>query len=202
LTFLTTEPHHHDSTPHTAHSTQHTARGFTLSELLVSLSVLGLIAALTLPSIFSSVKESREKAIFKESINMLQVLHHQGSMEGYTTESLNRYVLANAVTVKTCIRSATEGCTYGVTNNWGSMELHNGAVVWDLITTGGTLTTSNYIWLDVNGSNAPNSVGQDILIFTVCLVDGCPNATRKNVGYMEPWQSNAANIALYQSIFK
>jgi prepilin-type N-terminal cleavage/methylation domain-containing protein len=39
-----------------------TKQGFTLSELLVSLSVLGLVAALTLPSIFNSVAKSKFNA--------------------------------------------------------------------------------------------------------------------------------------------
>jgi prepilin-type N-terminal cleavage/methylation domain-containing protein len=45
--------------------------GFTLSELLVSLAVLGLIAGLTVPSIVFSVEKSRKKALLKETVQLL-----------------------------------------------------------------------------------------------------------------------------------
>jgi len=48
-----------------------TMQGFTLSELLVSLAVLGLIAAFAIPKVLTAVNEAGVKAIGKESISMV-----------------------------------------------------------------------------------------------------------------------------------
>ncbi len=45
--------------------------GFTLSELLVSLAVLGLIAAFAIPKVLSAVADSSTKAIGKEAIGVI-----------------------------------------------------------------------------------------------------------------------------------
>jgi prepilin-type N-terminal cleavage/methylation domain-containing protein len=50
----------------------HCIKGFTLTELLVSLSVLGLIAALTMPSVFNSYKTMQKKAAGRETITSLE----------------------------------------------------------------------------------------------------------------------------------
>jgi prepilin-type N-terminal cleavage/methylation domain-containing protein len=57
-------------------------KGFTLSELLISLSVLGLISSLTLPQVFNSVNNSKRKAVFKETLNMLNVMAQDASNNG------------------------------------------------------------------------------------------------------------------------
>jgi prepilin-type N-terminal cleavage/methylation domain-containing protein len=55
------------------HSTaQHKRQAFTLSELLVSLAVLGLIAGITLPAVFNSVAKSKKHAVIKEAYNSIQ----------------------------------------------------------------------------------------------------------------------------------
>ncbi|MFM7390680.1 MAG: type II secretion system protein, partial [Vampirovibrionales bacterium] len=74
----------HASMPPCLHasSVAQTRRGFTLSELLISLAVLGLISALTLPSIFNSVSQSQHKAKMKETIQVLQDVMYTGYMNG------------------------------------------------------------------------------------------------------------------------
>jgi prepilin-type N-terminal cleavage/methylation domain-containing protein len=48
-----------------------TMQGFTLSELLVSLAVLGLIAAFAIPKVLTAVNEAGVKAVGKEAISMV-----------------------------------------------------------------------------------------------------------------------------------
>jgi prepilin-type N-terminal cleavage/methylation domain-containing protein len=50
----------------TSHKPQAFRLGFTLSELLVSLAVLGLIAGLTVPSIVASVEKSKKEPSSKK----------------------------------------------------------------------------------------------------------------------------------------
>ncbi|MFM7389501.1 MAG: type II secretion system protein [Vampirovibrionales bacterium] len=62
--------------------TQIPYKGFTLSELLISLAVLGLISALTLPTIFNTVSEQRSKAGLKEAITAFQSIAKEGVDDG------------------------------------------------------------------------------------------------------------------------
>ena len=56
----------------TSHKPQAFRLGFTLSELLVSLAVLGLIAGLTVPSIVASVEKSKKRTQFKETFQVIE----------------------------------------------------------------------------------------------------------------------------------
>jgi prepilin-type N-terminal cleavage/methylation domain-containing protein len=60
---------------------------FTLSELLISLSALGLIMALTLPNVFNAVESQRKRAIFKETHNVIQNAHMAAVMDGSLTST-------------------------------------------------------------------------------------------------------------------
>jgi prepilin-type N-terminal cleavage/methylation domain-containing protein len=65
----------------TSHKPQAFKLGFTLSELLVSLAVLGLIAGLTIPSIVTSIEKTKTKAMGKNLI--------QATAEVFRTAYLN-----------------------------------------------------------------------------------------------------------------
>jgi prepilin-type N-terminal cleavage/methylation domain-containing protein len=52
-------------------SMNHRLQGFTLSELLVSLAVLGLIAAFAIPKVLTAVGESSSRAIGRELLGMI-----------------------------------------------------------------------------------------------------------------------------------
>ena len=68
--------------------------GFTLSELLVSLGVLGLIAGLTVPSIVASVDRSKNRAILKEDFQALSSIVQAGVLNG-DFDSLTSWDIVN-----------------------------------------------------------------------------------------------------------
>ncbi|MCX5920361.1 MAG: type II secretion system protein, partial [Candidatus Melainabacteria bacterium] len=76
--------HQAPSTKHQAPSTKHHKpfKGFTLSELLVSLAVLGLIAGLTVPSIINSVQVAKKRALLKESLQLISSIVQAGVLNG------------------------------------------------------------------------------------------------------------------------
>ena len=45
--------------------------GFTLAEVLITLSIIGVIATLTLPTLMTNINESQNKTGFKKVINTL-----------------------------------------------------------------------------------------------------------------------------------
>ena len=57
-------------------------KAFTLTELLVSMAVLGLIATLTLPHMFMSADRAKKRAVFKEAYQALQEAVHAAAMDG------------------------------------------------------------------------------------------------------------------------
>ncbi len=83
-------------------------KAFTLTELLVSLTVLGLIATLTLPHLFASFDRAKKRAVFKETYQALAEAVHTATMEGETVfEVINKFNVS-----KICATNAlTEGCT-------------------------------------------------------------------------------------------
>jgi len=174
---------------------------FTLSELLVSLSVLGLIAALTLPSIFNSVNSGRDKAVVKETINTLQVLLNQGQMEGMTRGSLGDYVLNNVSAARMCPVGSTGGCYAPIEPTQGAFDLQNNASVFGIERVS-TSATSDVFYLDVNGIGGPNTIGTDRIQMIACLDTGCTGTGRAIPGYMQADPASAASVTRYNAMFQ
>jgi prepilin-type N-terminal cleavage/methylation domain-containing protein len=151
---------------------------FTLSELLISLSVLGLISAITLPQVFTSVNKVKEKAIFKEAYSLLSTLAMEVSLQetdpssSHLLEKLRTKVNVN----KLCSANVvSEGCWFaGQPADNESTEagfiMHNGANVYGLHTLGAS-SGIDAMWIDVNAGSPPNKIGQDILKVNVCYIE-------------------------------
>jgi prepilin-type N-terminal cleavage/methylation domain-containing protein len=90
------------------------ARGFTLSELLVSLSVLGLIAAFAIPSILAGVANNSKKALLKEAFNFISNGIREGVDMGQlrTTNDLT-YFQSKLNATKVCTNATAQGCWTG-----------------------------------------------------------------------------------------
>ena len=96
-------------------STQKTSvkKAFTLTELLISLAVLGLIATLTLPHVFMSVDRAKKRAAFKEAYQALAQATHAAMMEGVAD---SRGIIPYFNAQKVCLNnSLTEGCSKDTT---------------------------------------------------------------------------------------
>ncbi len=83
-------------------------KAFTLTELLVSMAVIGLIATLTLPHMFMSVDRAKKRAVFKEAYKALAEAVHTTMLEGGTSYD----VIKKLNPKKICqTNSFKEGCT-------------------------------------------------------------------------------------------
>ena len=120
-------------------------RGFTLAEVAVSLAVLGLIASLTLPSLFMSMDRAKKRAVFKETYQALAEAVHTATMEGETVfEVINKFNVS-----KICATNAlTEGCTQysvgGYEQNEPGVVLATGATIFGLTS---SVSSSNGIMI-------------------------------------------------------
>ena len=84
-------------------------KAFTLTELLVSMAVLGLIATLTLPHMFMSADRAKKRAAFKEAYQALAQATHAAAMDGIV---ITRDIIPYFNAQKVCMgNSLSEGCS-------------------------------------------------------------------------------------------
>ena len=166
-------------------------RGFSLAEVVISLAVLGLIASLTLPSLFMSMDRAKKRAVFKETYHALATAVHTATMEGETVfEVINKFNVS-----KICRTNAlTEGCTHysvgGYEQNEPGVVMATGATIFGLTS---SVSTHNGIMIGLEnfpkreyffimsnqGENtlSPNSWLQGSAAFTGYALTPLPNLT-------------------------
>jgi prepilin-type N-terminal cleavage/methylation domain-containing protein len=90
-------------------------RGFTLTELLIGISLLGLFSALTLPSVFNSISEQKDRAILRKTTNDIMKIAQTGYARGEVplgnASALVRYIVSKVNAAKICpTQMLAEGC--------------------------------------------------------------------------------------------
>lgn len=191
--------------------------GFTLSELLIALAILGIIAIFTIPKILMTTQDSRKQAILKETLATIMQIQQDGMRAGQLTPSNNDvYFKSKLNAIKICTQATTEGCwtsaAFGNTNEDGA-QLANGAQLagFDNGTDYGSGRWANAITIDWNGSAGPNLIGDDIIKVWYCY--GSANcggaaailpasAPAGRLGACPDANAGAGNTALYDSIFQ
>ena len=148
---------------------------FSLTELLVSLGVIGLLAALTGPGLMNNVQLARQKAIYKETFTAISLILKSGVDTGEigtnNTNGLVALMDAKLNAPSKCLAAATDGapsCLYTTANgesnyiktSFDRWTLSSGAVF-------GIRRGVNVAWheafIDVNGSQPPNIRDQDMI---------------------------------------
>jgi prepilin-type N-terminal cleavage/methylation domain-containing protein len=179
-------------------------RGFTLTELLISLSVLGLVSAITLPKVFASVDETQKKAVFKETLNSLQQLFATEAAFGGTSQP-SLALVQKGLNAKECSARLSVTRPSGRNTRYGCV-LQNGAYILDLNGTG----TGETITIDWNGNAAPNTFGQDRMVVlaswstqNVNTVAGNNASSQTGRVEIRPGEvlPNLASRSLYNSLF-
>ena len=146
--------HKPQATSHKPQATSHKPfrLGFTLSELLVSLAILGLIAGLTVPSIVVSVQKAQNKTLQKEAIQTIGAIIQDGVMNGdfssitnwdiqsssspvitYFTSKLNAIQCPKNTLTPPCDHNNTNtpaNVSNATNNHSGRWVLPNGTKVW------------------------------------------------------------------------
>ena len=146
--------------------------GFTLAEVLITLTIIGVIAAITLPSLTANVSKSQTgpalaKAINTlenanrmalqqyESINLSKVVEHIKATDGKYTDLLETQISGSVDSSNTSVYTSKDGISFIVTAGPTAMSSQ------------GNLTNKyNYqyynVLVDTNGYNKkPNENGED-----------------------------------------
>ena len=110
--------------------------GFTLSELLIALGVLGLIASFTIPKVLQSVGNAQKKAIAKEAAAILSQAYEAYGLDnepgaGFNTVLLKPYINhAEDVDAGLLDSAPSNGGMTTLGCAWAEcIRLHNGAVL-------------------------------------------------------------------------
>ena len=171
-------------------------RAFTLAEVLLTLAIIGVVAALTIPAVITKVTKDQYVTGLKKAYNTMKAVEREaiqehGPMENWTwspegggsdpTADFEKYFLPHFDVLKNCGATSEEGC-FAVGNthlNGGTWADFNHDQYYKIVTSDGMSWTYykyggiNPLWLqgwflvDVNGLKGPNRKGRDIFGFEV-----------------------------------
>jgi prepilin-type N-terminal cleavage/methylation domain-containing protein len=153
-------------------------QGFTLSEIMITLAILGICLAVSIPMLAQSRDKSARTASFREAILSIQNIYRQGILNdelNYT--NFGTYFIERLNTIKTCDDAAGNGCiTAAQAAGIGGEASQPGVVLPNSLTiTGlddgfdyGSNRWSNCMEIDWNGGRGPNTLGNDILALCFC----------------------------------
>lgn len=147
---------------------------FSLTELLVSLGIVGLLAALTGPGIMNNVQLARQKAVYKETFSAISLILKSGVDTGEigsnNTNGLVALMDAKLNAPSKCLAAATTGapsCMYTMDGDghylapyFDRWTLQNGAAFG---IRRGVNVAVHEAFIDVNGSQPPNIRDQDMI---------------------------------------
>ncbi len=164
--------------------------GFTLAEVLITLGIIGVVAALTIPNLMTTHKKHEIEAKLTKAVSTINQIIKQsetenGEMETWDNsltpvEYLNKYITPYAKVSQLCEGQGSCGYPnvdkvykyingyYGYYYNIFSFGrtpfiLQDGTMfVWGTKeTSSGTKDNKSIIIIDINGSEKPNQFGQD-----------------------------------------
>lgn len=132
-----------------------TNRGFTLAEVLITLGIIGVVAAMTLPAVINNTKNKELETAFRKSYSLLTQVTQRvvnddfgGSLDETSSYKLTKYY-------KKYYKNATICSGYNTNNGCPNVNYPNFC----------TFMESNY--KTYNGTSKPGCIGNDALSNTV-----------------------------------
>ena len=172
---------------------RHWCGAFTLAEVLITLGIIGVVAAMTMPSLMQNYKRQQATARIKKFVSVIDqalisaendlgpredwVIEGDASTEGnsdYAYNFLNTYI-------KPYIKSADieKRTLFGM--NMATLRFVDGSQM--SVKVGACYD----IYYDINGEIGPNKKGKDIFVFILCKNGGCNSNSNQVRGmYCKP----------------
>jgi len=185
-------------------------KSFTLAEVLITLTIIGVIAALTIPNLMQSYKKHQVEVGIKEAYSILSnafkitgaengtlesVFPHTTNENGHlmayeVTPFLKDYLLPHLKYNKFCPSrydgvkwSSQQNCTkpdQRFSDDWGSVIY----LANGMIIYAETVSSSIRFQVDLNGVKGPNKLGSDTFAFSIFRKW---SGAHCNVGYVNGW---------------
>lgn len=166
--------------------------GFTLAEVLITLSIIGVVASITIPTLMQNMaknqtveKLKKEYSILTQAVKLSEQDNGPNSTWDWGTDdttirqSFDTYWAPYLKISKYCSTATNCGynmsvfyCRSGVSTGCGA-TITNTAVRTTVMLENGTLlvvngsTYAGSIYIDINGGKGPNMYGKDVFLFTV-----------------------------------
>lgn len=162
--------------------------GFTLAEVLITLGIIGIVAAMTIPTLMNKSQDNQFKVAYKKAYSSASQAWLQAHGNGDLTlcpswtdgacNKLNFTAFKNQMKViKECNNSDTANCwdmtgekTWG--NNYPTADasafIDANGVAWSQITN--TATTGPDTLIDTNGPKGPNKYGKDRAVINLLFL--------------------------------
>ena len=168
---------------------RHWCGAFTLAEVLITLGIIGVVAAMTMPSLMQNYKRQQATARIKKFVSVInQALisaeNDLGPREdwviGEMDNSDSAYNFLNTY-IKPYIKSADieKRTLFGM--NMATLRFVDGSQM--SVKVGACYD----IWYDINGEKGPNEKGRDIFVFILCKNGGCNfNSNQVRGMYCQP----------------
>jgi prepilin-type N-terminal cleavage/methylation domain-containing protein len=183
--------------------------GFTLAEVLIAIGIIGVVSALTIPTLMHKYRENvaatklkKTYAELQQAVKLSEV--ENGDISGWDfslgpLDFTEKYIipyLAHSGTKKLGDRRMYT-LRSSVVNRLNSNSYRYLDKVFGLYREGNTFNCYE-IYMDFNGNNAPNRLGKDVFVFTI-YKDGI-----KNSGYcyqgLELFGSSGNTVATSESL--
>ena len=154
---------------------RHWCGAFTLAEVLITLGIIGVVAAMTMPSLMQNYKRQQATARIKKFVSVInQALisaeNDLGPREDWVIGEMNNsdsaYNFLNTY-IKPYIKSADieKRRLFGM--NMATLRFVDGSQM--SVKVGACYD----IFYDINGEKGPNEKGKDIFVFILCKNGGC-----------------------------
>ena len=168
---------------------RHWCGAFTLAEVLITLGIIGVVAAMTMPSLMQNYKRQQATARIKKFVSVInQALisaeNDLGPREdwviGEMDNSDSAYNFLNTY-IKPYIKSADIEKRTLFGRNMATLRFVDGSQM--SIKIGACYD----IYYDINGEKGPNEKGKDIFVFILCKNGGCNSNSNQVRGmYCQP----------------
>ena len=171
--------------------------GFTLAEVLITLGIIGIVAAMTIPSLMTHFQQEQTTTKLKKTISVInqayrlsydEVGEPESAFDIGAEEYFKTYWAPYIKVLSYC--NTAESCGYKSLFPWKypngqNVELQVIAksarttfysmdgVLYVILTTFGDMTQPSYdIYVDINGGNGPNIMGRDLFVLRRVQKDG------------------------------
>ena len=154
---------------------RHWCGAFTLAEVLITLGIIGVVAAMTMPSLMQNYKRQQATARIKKFVSVInQALisaeNDLGAREdwviGEMSNSDSAYNFLNTY-IKPYIKSADIEKRTLFGKNMATLRFVDGSQM------SVKIGACYDIYYDINGEKGPNEKGRDIFVFILCKNGGC-----------------------------